>query len=240
MIHHRTWSVAALLLPFLASLAQAQINSELPLKPGATYVTFETLPENASPASLFADSLPGAAGWAAATRILTADRHPVLGCYYDTRKNDWRGTLKKLEPGAAYWIVLPNGIQPLTITLTDVTLTAGYARERSGGVMVTVDDGVTKVTPSGPPASSATHTVVKEKPRTIKAGTGVYVQDGSGTGGGSPGPMMWVSVPLDTAFTRGKAMKGSLPVPLSGGGIVTVLPPPDFSRPPWGKGPVPE
>ncbi|MFH0883131.1 MAG: hypothetical protein V2A56_09100 [bacterium] len=222
----------------------------LTLHPGPTYITFSQVAESASPDSIFGNQLPGAAAWAASTRILTANAEPASGSYYDTRQKSWRGTLKSLEVGAGYWIVLPPSMPPVTLTIPGIVSSAGIPQTRNG-VLVTVEQGGSLVRPSEPPRSTAERMVVKEKPTTITASSGVYVQEGSVGVPATPGtpgdlPVAWVKIALDSLYSPppGVHVPGAesamIPMPLPSGGLVTVAPPPDFSIPPWGKGPVPE
>jgi hypothetical protein len=222
----------------------------LTLHPGPAYITFSQLGKSASPDSIFGDQLPGASAWAASSRILTANAEPVLGSYYDTRIKCWQGTLKSLEAGAGYWIVLPPTMAPVTLTVPAVVSSAGTPQIRNG-VLVTVEQGGSLIRTAEPPKSIAERKVVKEKPTTITASSGVYVQEGSVAVPATPGapvdlPLAWVKIALDSLYSPppGVHVPGAesamIPMPLPPGGLVTVAPPPDFSVPPWGKGPIPE
>ena len=238
-----------LLVAATAAIAEPQ-STTLTLHSGPTYVAFRSIDGSASPDSLFGSQFPGAGGWAAATRIVTADAKPALGCYYDTRQKQWRGSLKTLDPGIGYWIVLPPSTPAVTVTIPATLDGAGTPQMRNG-TLVTVEQGGSLIRPAEPPKSSAEHMVVKEKPKSITASSGVYVQEGSiGTAGApnDPGniPVAWVKIALDSLYSppSGVKMPGGasamVPLPLPSGGLITVAPPPDFAVPPWGKGPVPE
>ncbi len=229
---------------------EAPKRSTVTLMPGPTYITFSQLPKSASPDSLLGTKLPGSASWAASTRMLTADAEPAQGCYFDTKRKRWRGNLKSLEAGRGYWIVLPPSMPPITMTIPAVVSAGGVPQMRNG-VLVTIEQGGTLVRPAEPPKSTAERIVVKEKPKTITASSGVYVQEGSigvpETPGATPDlPVAWVKIALDSLYTPPAGVKipggmsAAVPIPLPSGGLITVAPPPDFSVPPWGKGPVPE
>jgi len=221
------------------TLSNAQEATSLTVGKEPLFISFSQLPEDSSPQGIFGEQLPGSIAWGAASRVVTADAQPVLGSYFDTKLNTWRGTLKTLDVNRGYWLVIPPEIAPLTITLTGAQFTAGTAKSL-GGVMVTIDGGTTSVTPSAPPQSTATHEIVKEKPTTITASSGVYIQNEPGTDSDGTQPSVaWVKVPLDSAYAGFGAESAQIPVPLAGSGVVTVAPPPDFSVPPWGRGPIP-
>lgn len=234
-----------LLTLFAAGPAQAE-DATLDLGPGVFYIRFLSLPDSTTLDTLFADQLPGGVQWHRAARIQTADQPTVEGSFYDSNENRWRGTLKELKVGRGYWIALPDQSPAVHLVVKEARLEAGIAPWSSPqGVLVTVENGTTVIRPASPPRSKATHEIVKQKPRTITASSGVYIQQGSAPtpmGNASPQPIPqggngWVKVQLDTLYGQGA---GEAWVPIAGQGSITVPPPADFDTPPWGKGPVPE
>ena len=238
------------LLPLLAGGPAQADEATLDLGPGVFYLRFLSLPNTTTLDTLLNDQLPGGAQWRSAARILTADQPTVEGSYYDSNEDRWRGTLKELKVGRGYWIALPDHAPAVHLVIPDARLEGGIAPWSSPqGVLITVENGNTVIRPASPPRSSASYQVVKKKPRTITASSGVYVQQPpqQGTapvpmGNASPQPMPtggngWVKVQLDTLYGQGA---GEAWVPIAGQGSITVPPPADFDTPPWGNGAVPE
>lgn len=248
-LHKSLFLVACLVTTVAGGITHAE-DATLDLGPGVFYVRFLSLPDTTTLDTLLGDQLPGGVQWHRAARIQTADQSTVEGSFYDSNENRWRGTLSELKVGRGYWIALPDNSPAVHLVIQDARLEGGIAPWSSPqGVLITVENGNTVIRPASPPRSKAMHEIVKKKPRTITASSGVYIQQSpqpgtapSPLGNASPQPITpggngWVKVQLDTLYGQGA---GEAWVPIAGQGSITVPPPSDFNTPPWGKGPVPE
>ena len=248
----RKWYAPLLLIALLLPKLACAEDATLDLGPGVFYLRFLTLPEQTELDTLLADQLPGGVQWQRSTRILTADQPEVLGAFYDSNENRWRGTLKEMKVGRGYWIVLPDNSPAVHLVIQDARIEGGIAPWSSPqGVLITTENGSTVIRPASPPRSRATYEVKKStSTRTITASSGVYIQQPpqpgqapSSVGGAQPvgtspgGAATWVKVQLDTLYGQGAS---SAYVPVAGQGTVTVPPPTDFDIAPWGRGAPPE
>lgn len=236
-----------LLLGFAPLTADAV---EVKLQSGANYVQFQQLEGEGDLERTLGNALPSGTSWEGASRIVTADGGPTRAAWFDRDRGSWRGNLRRLHPGRAYWIVLPPGAGPVTVSIPATLTRAGYVPIARGGVLLTPQgDGSMRVdTLDAPPSSSSGYSVVDSAVTIMTATSSVFVQKPDPSGFPAPGstavapgvsnpPMGWVKVKLDTAWAKLGAEE--MWVPVQGAGSVVTVPAPDFSRPPWGDRPAP-
>ncbi|MCB2199704.1 hypothetical protein KQI63_09880 [bacterium] len=92
--------------------------------PGTHLVSFPLLPEEATVTTLLADHFPAGASYEEATRIVTLGAEGYESAWYNSAGNYWAGSLHWLEPQKGYWLVVPEGSDPVTLTLVGTSLGA--------------------------------------------------------------------------------------------------------------------
>lgn len=95
---------------------------KMEILPGTHLISFPLLPENASVTSLLADHFPSGDTYEEATRIATIGEEGYQSSWYNSTGSYWAGTLHQLDPEKAYWLVIPEGSDPVALTLVGQSL----------------------------------------------------------------------------------------------------------------------
>ncbi|MCB2212378.1 hypothetical protein KQI52_09735 [bacterium] len=96
---------------------------ETEFTPGTHLMSFPVLPAGATVNGILADHFPAGEEWVTATRIVTVENGDVLGSYYSSIESAWLGTLDELQVKRSYWLIIPDGSQPVEMRLIGGALT---------------------------------------------------------------------------------------------------------------------